>query len=225
METTLHRQLKELYCRDTTRHEVWVGEYRVDAVVDGALIEIQYGSLGALRGKLRGLLDEFPVIVVKPLAAQKTIIRRKKKNGPIASTRTSPRHETLLHLFDDLVHFVEIFPHPHLTLDILLTDQEEHRIAKRPRRWRGKDYSVEDRLLRSVTSRYSLRTLDDLRALLPPDLSDPFTTAEIARMADIPRWLAQKMAYCLRKIGAIQCDGKRRNALLYRRVSADRAAA
>lgn len=224
METTLHRQLKELYAGDATRQEVWVGDYRVDAVVDGALIEIQYGSLAALRKKLRGLLEEFPVLVVKPLAQRKTLIRRKRKNGPVVSTRLSPLHETPLHLFADLVHFVDVFPHPQLTLEVLLTEQEEHRVAMRPRRWRGKDYRVQDRLLVSVASRHSLRTAEDLAALLPEGLNDQFTTADIARAAGIPRWLAQKMAYCLRRTGAVDCTGKRGNAVLYRRI-ASRAAA
>lgn len=225
METTLHRQLKEFYCGDAQAREVWVRDYRIDAVVDGELIEIQLASFAALRKKVPALLCEHPVVVVKPLAAHKTIFRRDRKNGPVGNRRVSPRHETVLDLFQELVHFVDVFPHPRLRLEVLLTEQEEDRIRRVRRRRRGKDYRVEDRRLIGIHSRHVLRTADDLAALLPEELPDQFTTADIARLAGIPRWLAQKMAYCLRQISAITHCGKRKNALLYTRSPQSRAAA
>ena len=217
METSLHRQLKELYSRDASQREVWVDGYRVDAVVDGVLIEIQQASLGALRDKTRALLlAQHQVLIVKPLVSRKTLIKRACKGGPVQSRRASPRRQTFLHLFDDLVHFVNVFPHPRLTLEVLLTDQEEDRISIVRRRRRGKDYRVEDRRLLAVQSRCLLSTVDDLRALLPAGLDRQFTTEALALQAEIPRWLAQKMAYCLRMTGAIQVAGKQKNAILYR---------
>ena len=83
-------------------------------------------------------------------------------------------------------------------------------------RWRSKGYRVEDRTLRTIGDRLCLRTAGDLQALLPKGLSGrPFTTADIASKADIPRWLAQKMAYCLRNTGAVDTVGKQGNTLLY----------
>ena len=71
METTLHRQLKSLYAVDSSQQEVTVDGYRIDAIADGRLIEIQYGSLGAIRDKIQALLVNHAVLVVKPLAARK----------------------------------------------------------------------------------------------------------------------------------------------------------
>jgi len=48
------------------------------------------------------------------------------------------------------------------------------------------------------------------------ELPAAFTTADIARLASIPRWLAQKMAYCLREGKMIELIGKRGRANLYR---------
>lgn len=218
METSLHRQLKEFYCGEAHLREVSVADYRIDAVVDGQLIEIQLASLGALRRKVPVLLREHPVVVVKPLAAHKTILRRDRGNGAIKSRRTSPRHESLLDVFQDLVHFMDVFPHPGLTLEVLLTEQEEERIRRvRRRRW-GKDYRVADRRLIGIQSRHILRTAEDLSRLLPDDLPGAFATADIARHAAIPRWLAQKMAYCLRRAGRITACGKRGNAWLYQQT-------
>ena len=225
METSLHRQLKELYAPDASLQEVQIDGYRIDAVADGRLIEIQFSSLGAIRPKIRTLLKTHDVLVVKPLAARKYLIKRNRKQGKIVSKRYSPKRETVYNLFDDLVHFVDLFPHPRLTLEVVLTEQEEHRVTVRKRRARSKDYRTVDRTLRSVQDRLELRTISDLLALLPHNLPEPFSTEDIARLAEIPRWLAQKMAYCLRKTGAATIAGKRGNAVLYCAGSAGDAAA
>ena len=225
METSLHRELKEFYGNDAAAREVSVRGYRIDAVVDGTLIEIQQASLAALRQKTKVLLETHAVTIVKPLCCLKTIIRLKRKNGAVASTRTSPRHETIFGMFDDLVHFVDVFPHPKLTLEVLLTEQEETRIPKKKRWFRAKDFTVADRRLVAVRSRHVFQTNAELCQLLPVGLEETFTTAEIAKLAKIPRWLAQKMAYCLRRTGGISISGKRRNAILYSRIPSERAAA
>lgn len=228
METTLHRQLKALYAPDDNGQEVAVGGFRIDAVSGNRLIEIQHASLGAIRDKVRVLLDDHDVHVVKPLAARKYLIKQ-TPGGRVLSARYSPSRETFLDLFEDLVHFVNVFPHPRLTLEVVLTEQEEHRVPRRKRRRRSKDYRVIDRHLRHIVSRLELRTNGHLAGLLPKKLPSAFTTRDIAERAEIPRWLAQKMAFCLRKTGALNTIGKQRNALLYelavRRTTAKRRAA
>jgi hypothetical protein len=221
METTLHRQLKELYADDPDQREVAVDGFRIDVVRGKELVEVQSASLSAIRDKVRVLLDDYRVLVVKPLAASKVLVKRKRKGGRVVSTRRSPRRETVYDLFLELVHFVGVFPHPKLTLHVLLTEQEEYRLPRKPRRWRGKDYRVEDRRLVAVRERYEFRTAGDLLSLLPTTLPDAFTTADIAHETDIPRWLAQKMAYCLRKTDAVNVVGKTGNSLLYGRATVD----
>jgi hypothetical protein len=215
MESSLHRQLKLFYGGHVDDVEVQVDGYRIDAVVRGRLFEIQQASLSALRDKVRDLLERHRVVVVKPLVSRKLLIRRDQPGGEIVSTRFSPIHESVLHLFEDLVHFVNVFPHPRLTLEVVLTEQEEHRITRVRRRRRGPDYRVQDRLLTQIVSTTKLKTAADLRRLLPASLPPSFTTGDLASHAQIPRWLAQKMAYCLRKTGAIELLGKQRNSLLY----------
>lgn len=215
METSLHRQLKLIYGGSVEDVEVQVDGYRIDAVVRGRLFEIQQASLSALRDKVRDLLERHRVVVVKPLVSRKFLIRRDLPDGDIVSSRFSPIRENVYHLFEDLVHFVNVFPHPRLTLEVVLTEQEEHRISRVRRRRRGPDFRVEDRLLTQVVSTTKLKTAADLRKLLPKTLPASFTTGDLASHAEIPRWLAQKMAYCLRKVGAIELQGKQRNAMVY----------
>ncbi|MBM84357.1 MAG: hypothetical protein CMJ78_27700 [Planctomycetaceae bacterium] len=220
METTLHRQLKEIYAPDELDREVRVDGFRIDGIAGNQLIEIQYGSLGAIRDKIRKLVKKHEVHIVKPLAARKYLITRTTKNGKVASSRYSPKRESFLDFFLDFVHFVNVFPHPNLTIELLLTEQEEHRIQKKQKRWRGKNHKVVDRKLVSLGESRELQTAEDLAAFLPKPLTKKrskveFTTADLTREADIPRWLAQKMAYCLRKTNVITTTGKQGNSLVY----------
>lgn len=216
METSLHRQLKALYSTDETQHEVEVDGFRIDVVADGRLIEIQCAALAAIRDKIRTLLKNgHHVWVVKPLAARKYLVKRSRKKGRVSSARYSPNRESIYDLFLELVHFIGVFPHSQLTLEVLMAELEEHRLPAR--RWprTRKRYRVDDRVLRSVGERIELRTNSDLLNLLPEGLSSEFTTQDIARHADIERWLAQKMAYCLRKSGAIHECGREGNTRVY----------
>ena len=216
MESTLHRQLKAFYASGDDQQEVVVDGYRIDALDGGRLIEIQAASLGAIRNKIRTLLERHDVLVVKPLAARKLIVKRKRRGkGPPPAGRYSPKRQTYLHVFDELVHFIGAFPHPRLTIDVVLIEVEEQRAPQRKRRRFSRDYEVLDRSLRSIEGRLQIRTPADLAALLPLELPEPFSTEHLAQAAEIPRWLAQKMAYCLRKTGAVNIAGKQRNALLY----------
>jgi len=215
MESTLHRQLKTLYAPTSEETEVFVDGYRIDAISDGRLIEVQAASLSSLAPKLKVLLKDHAITVVKPLAARKYIIKRQKPEGKILTKRYSPKKESLLHLFDELVHFKDLFPHNNLIIEVLLTEQVEHRIPKKKsRRWR-KDYKVLDRELTEIQQRVSVSSAADLLGLLPELPAEPFTTRELAGSCSIPRWLAQKTAYCLRKAGSVEVSGKRGNAIEY----------
>ena len=73
METSLHRQLKRRYAGDDDSMEVVVGSYRIDAVRDGELIEVQCASLAAIRAKCQDLLQRHALRVVKPVVLRTRI--------------------------------------------------------------------------------------------------------------------------------------------------------
>lgn len=225
MESTLHRQLKAIYGGDRGEQEVRVDNYWIDAVVRGRLIEIQRASLSAIRRKISNLLESHRVTIVKPVAARTFIVRRAQVDGDVLSSRFSPLRRTIFSVFEDLVYLGDVFPHPRLAIEIVMIEQEEQRVAHQKRRFNGPDYRVTDRVLREVYSTHTLRSAKDLSSLLPVALTSPFTTADLARHAGIPRWLAQKMAYCLRQAGSISVAGKQKHSMLYSIAHRRRAAA
>ena len=226
METSLHRDLKLLYAASQEDVEVRVGNFRVDALADGQLVEIQHAGLGSIRDKVEQLLVDHCVRVVKPIVGLKHLVKRKSTGGRVIDRRKSPRRGKLLNLFDDLVHFTRVFPHPNLTLEVLLVEIEEWRYPGhgRRRRWRRRDHQVEDQKLVSILDSRSFQTAQDLLKLIPGPLPRRFDTADLAKSLQIPRHEAQKIAYCLRHTGAAVQRGKRGNALVYQLRKSRKAA-
>ena len=137
----------------------------------------------------------------------------------MVSNRLSPKRGTLLNLFDELVYFTRVFPHRNLTLEVPLVDIEELRYPGhgRRRRRRASDQVVEDQRLVQVRKVHRFSTARQLTRLLPRSLPTPFHTGHVAEKLEIDRWIAQRIVYCLRKMGAVEHVGKAGNALLYRR--------
>lgn len=219
METSLHRQLKMRYAATEAQTEVVVNDFRIDAIAEcGELIEIQHASLGALRDKTNKLLAsrKTKLRIVKPIIARKRLVTVKKPGGEVVRNRMSPKRGHLLDIFLDLVHFATVFPKKRLTLEIILIESEEVRVDRKNPSRRGKRYRVVDQKLTTVEQSIELKSLVDLLIELPIEhLPSPFDTAELAAAIQKPRWFAQKVAYCLRQMGAAKQAGKRGNSQLY----------
>jgi hypothetical protein len=221
METSLHRQLKEVYADQGALLEAPLGDYRIDVVCDGELIEIQHGSLAAIRDKVRGLLQSHRVLVVKPIVHRKRIVKQDAKGGRVISRRLSPKRGRAIDVFDEMIYFTRVFPHPNLTVEAPLVDVEEWRYPGhgRRRRRRSTDHVVEDQKLIAVHRILRFHDTGDLLRLIPSELPSPFHTAHLAVAMNAPRWLAQRIAYCLREAGAVSKAGKQGNAWLYQRCA------
>jgi hypothetical protein len=217
METSLHRQLKERYLIDGALVEQRLGRFRIDVLQPNQLVEIQLASLTAIRDKIATLLKKHRVLVVKPIVVRKHLVKLRSAGGKAVSRRRSPKQGTLFDVFDELVHFTRVFPHPRLAIEVLLVEIEEWRYPGHGRRrWRrDNDHQVEDQKLLAVHAIHAFRTAADLCRLLPPAMPQPFHTGQLADALGVERWLAQRMAYCLRETGAIQSVGKLRGAWLY----------
>lgn len=217
METSLHRCLKSHYARAGAKYEERLGRYRIDVHNGHELVEIQHGSLAAIRDKIAHLVVDHQVLVVKPIVGRKTIVRLDRPEGKEVSRRLSPKQGVLLDIFDELIFFRRVFPHPQLVVEVAVVDIEETRYPGhgRRRRWRADDHVVEDQRLVTVRSRTTLRSAADLLALLPADLPRPWHTGDLAQQMGIRRHIAQRIAYCLRHMSAAREVGKRGNARLY----------
>ncbi len=213
-ETWLHAALKDRYAEPGDRLEATVDGFVVDIVRDGLLIEIQTGKFRAMRRKLDHLLDTHEVRIVYPVAATKWIVKGPHDGKP-GTRRRSPRSGQAHDLFAELVSFPWLLDHPHLTVEVLMTEQEEIRRYD-GRSWRRRGWSTVDRRLVGVVDGLVVEWPADLLNLVPAALPQPFTTADLALALGRPRRLAQQMAYCLRECGLLEIAGRQGNAFVYR---------
>ena len=218
-EGPLHAALKAWYRQGGDETEVPVDGRQIDLVRSDLLIEIQTSGLAAIRKKLERLVSDHPVRLVHPVPLATWIVRVEGDDGALLGRRRSPRKGRLEDAFGELVSLRGLLAHPNLSLELLLTHEEEVRGREPGRAWRRKGWVILERRLIDVVDRRLVCGPADLRRLLPRSLPAPFTTADLAEELGLGRDLARKMAYCLRETGAIVAVGKEGNALRYRRTA------
>lgn len=214
-ETSLHAALKTWYAQEGDRLEVLVDGYVIDIFREGLLVEIQTSNFSNLKVKLVQLTRNYPVRLVYPIAQQKWIVRVSLDGHTMLTRRRSPKHGRVEHLFNELVRFPALISDSNFSIEVLLTQEEEIWRGDGKGSWRRKGWSIADRQLLGVRDRLIFSTIQEFRALLPPDLRTPFTTRDLAQTLAIQQPLAQRMVYCLREMGVLEAVGKQRQAWLY----------
>jgi hypothetical protein len=214
-EKSLHANLKQWYAQPNDQFEVSVDGFVIDVVRDDLLIEIQTRSFSSMKRKLLKLTETHPVCLVHPIAQEKWIVKLAGDEQTEQSRRKSPKRGTVYEVFRELVSFPQLMGNPNFSLHILLIQEEEARRYDGRRGWRRKGWVTHERRLLAVVDEHHFAAPKDMQALLPETLASPFTTSDLAKALKQPRWLMQKMAYCLREMGAIEPVGKQGNAILY----------
>lgn len=199
-EGSLHAALKLQYSKPGDQFEVPMEGFVIDIVrsagqPDELLIEIQTGSFGAMGNKMDRLLLERKMLLVHPIAVESIL------HKPNARPRKSPKRGSIYSLFDELVSIPTLLDHPNLELEVVLvrvTKTQKH--DPKARRGRG-GFRTVDRVLDAVLETHRFDTLDDLLRLLPEDLPETFTTADLAASGIMNRDAAQRLAYCFKAAG------------------------
>ena len=216
-EKPLHAALKSWYAEPGDQLEVPIDGFIVDIVRGDLLIEIQTRSFSSMRRKLSALTQNHLVRVVYPVAREKWLVKLAEDGHSQLSRRKSPKRGRFVHIFEELVSFPRLLAKSDFCIEVLLIREEESRRHDASRAWRRRGWVTHERRLLQVVGRRLFETPEDLGALLPPSLDEPFTTSDLAKAIRGPRRLAGKAAYCLREMGAIAPVGKRGNAFLYAR--------
>lgn len=217
-EGPLHAALKERIEEPGDRFEVEVDGRLIDVVRGDLLIEIQTGSLSPLRAKLDALLPSHTVRVVHPVPIEKWVTRVKGPERVVLGRRKSPKRGSVFDAVEHIVGIAHLLAHPRLSVELLLTQEEEVRRLEVGRVWRRKGWVIVERRLVGLLERRRLDGPAAWRALLPAGLPDRFSTADLASGLSVGRAVAQQLAYCLRGASVIRVDGKVGNARLYRLI-------
>jgi len=215
VEMTLHAAIKEWYACPGDQLEAEVDGYVVDIVRGDTLIEFQTSNFSAIKTKLNDLSRRHPVRLVHPVPRMKWIVRLDGDGERVISRRRSPKRGRVEDLFHELVYLPFLMMRPNFSLEVLLIHSEEVLIDDNSGSWRRGRWSIHDRRLLNVVGDRIFSAPPDFLDLLPEDLPECFTTKDLAGTLNLRQSLAQKMAYCLRHMGAIELAGKRGRWLLY----------
>ena len=223
-EQPLHAALKACYARPGDQIETSVDGghrgYVIDLVRGDLLIEIQTGNFSSIKRKLNDLVKQYPVRLIYPIAAEKWLLKLPKQGWDEPRRRKSPKRGRVEAVFAELVSFPQLLLEENFSLEVVLIQEEEvRRYAGLKHGHKSGWVSVERRLL-AVKEQRLFEKPSEMSALLPVEMPQKFTTLDLAEALDSPRWLAQKMAYCLREMGEIVRVGKRGRSYLYSRSKA-----
>ena len=111
-----------------------------------------------------------------------------------------------------------LLAHPNLTLEVVITVEEEVRAVSESRKRRRRNWVSLDRRLVDVVATHSRASMADLFAMVDAELPERFTTNDIARAMTSSHRLGQQAAFCFREAGVSEICGKDGNALVYRRM-------
>lgn len=176
------------------------------------IIEIHTGGFGPIKRKLSILLDVHSVTLVHPVACERWIVKLPSTTMGPEARRKSPKRGRIEDVFEKLVSIPDLLAHQRFELAI---QEEEVRAFDRRRGKQRQGWVVVERRLLQILNRLVIKKPADLLKMIPGELPERFSTSDIAEALGRPRWLAQKVAYCLRESGAVSVAGKDGNSIIY----------
>jgi hypothetical protein len=217
-ESSLHRKLKYQYAGKGGKTEVSAGEYVADGKrKDGEYIEVQTGSFGPLKDKVKELAASGSVRIIHPVAVKK-IIEVYMPGDPCGSLlyrRKSPLKGSPWDIFDALLSAPLLPLIKGISIEVVLVDILEKRIKDGKGSWRRKGISLYDKELASCHESILLKKPADYLRFIPFKKKEEFTSSLLAEHEEINANTARKALYVLTKMGVVKRKGKNGNAWVY----------
>lgn len=214
-EQPLHAALKERYAPPGAAQEVTIDGFVIDVVQDDLLLEIQTSNFSSIKRKMIRLAAHHLVRLVYPIVRERWLLKLPKNGSGEPNRRKSPKRGRVEEVFKELVSFPQLLRQETFSLEVALIQEEQLRRWDPENGWRQNGWVTVERRLLDVLDRRVFRDPSDMAETVPDGLPERFTTADLAEALDEPRYLAQKMAYCLRKMGVMTQIGKQGHSNLY----------
>jgi hypothetical protein len=215
-ESSLHHSLKFRYTGAAGETEVPTGDYICDGINEtGEIIEVQTGSFGPLKDKIKRLAYLGNIRIIHPIIMQKHI-ELYDIEGNLLYSRKSPRKGTIWDLFKVLLYAPELPLIPELTIELALVAVKEQRCKDGLGSWRRKGIRIIDKCLAEYYHAICLRGIKDYYRFIPFDKYEQFTVRDLGNTAGIKPGLARKTLYVLTKLGIIKRMTKKGNAWIYK---------
>jgi DNA-binding transcriptional ArsR family regulator len=213
-ESGLHRALKFRYAGEGETERSLEG-YICDGInEEGEIIEVQTGSFGPLKEKIKAFSARGKIRIIHPIAVVK-FIELLDKTGKTIRKRKSPRQGTEWDLFDHLLYAPELPLVPGLIIELVLVDVLEQRIDDGKGSWRRKGARILGRELTAWRGALPLERPADYLRFVPFGKDEEFTRKDLAEKTGISPVQAGKTLYVLAKMGLITRTGKKGRSFLY----------
>ena len=214
-ESSLHSSLKFQYSGTDGETEALSGSYICDGrTAGGELIEVQTGSFGPLRDKVKSLCKTEKVRIIHPIITKK-FIELYNNGGEFVHRRKSPRKGSNWDLFNALLYAPEIPLIKNLYIELAIIDLIEKRIDDGKGSWRRKGVSISDRFLAAWHESVILKSPRDYYQFIPFKKKERFTVKCLGEKAGISTVLARKTLYVLEKIGIAERVERKGRAYIY----------
>lgn len=218
-EKTLHAVIKSYIEPDGAKHEIPLSGSVADVVNERGIFEVQTRGFDRLRPKLARFISEteLDVTIVHPIAHNKRLIWMDPMTGEMTAPRKSPKTGGFLDAFRELYRLSALISEERLSILLLLVDMDEYKLLN--------GYGPEkkrraERFERMPTGLYDavlLRTCADYAALLPPELEENFTSAQLAKTSKLSRAQAGDVLRVMVRVGALRVSGRHGRSNLYAR--------
>ena len=217
-EKDLHALLKLHYEPDVSKHEQKVGTYVADILNEQGIIEIQTRQLHKLRPKLNAFLVENRVTVVYPIVANKTLAWIDPDTGEVTKKRRSPKRGQLIDAARELYALKMYLLDEKLVIHLHFVDVHETRWLNGWSDDRKKGSHRANQEPQLIKECIVLNEPMDYRQFIPADLSELFTSKDLAQLLKAPLHKVQTLINVLHHVGVIQKVDKQGRLNVYRRI-------
>lgn len=219
-EKYMHLILKRFFCEDPDCHEVGIGDFFADAMVDDTIYEIQTGSFYPLKKKLTYYLtrEDKRVVIVCPVVVSKRLFWVDPVTGAIdGKPRRVTQGRAHMRVLREIYWLAELLDFHRVTLRLVMLSVDEYKKLDGFGADKKKKASKIERIPRELLDIVDITDVDGVaRTFLPEGLPEVFTAAEFSALTGAKRLALSADLKALEVLGIIGREGKRGRAVLYR---------
>ena len=220
-EKTLHRILKKYVCPKTQLHEVEIGNFIADAILENTIYEIQSAGLFPLKKKIAYYIEhtDKKIKIVCPILTAKRVIWVNPESGETSTPRKSPVGHGKMRVLPELVYLLPVLDFERVSFLIIGIEADDYKLLNGKGSDKKHGASRIERIPRSLTMLKSLSSKEDIASFfMPTELEKTFCSSDFSRLTNLRRRTLSAALKVLTSLQIICADGKKGNAVMYRRL-------
>jgi hypothetical protein len=217
-EKSLHSDLIQWLAKPEDKFEEKIDGYIIDIIRGKKLLEIQTKNIYKIKKKIYTLSKNYTVQIFFPIIVDKWILKV-DENDEQLSKRKSPKRGRIEDIFTELIRIPTMVSNQNISLSLIFIQAEEVWKNDGKGSWRRKKWSIVERYLLKVVEVIDFSKAKDFVSLLPNDIQDRFTNKDLSKSLGVTTKLAQKMTYCLRKMGILEVVETRGREYIFSLIS------